>query len=103
MEERRRFPRYEVGLEARIYSADINLSVTVLDISERGIGIISDEPIETGIQVFISIFPINEDPLKGIPVWLRYIEKEKKYHYRIGLETEQISLDKIKALGYPIE
>jgi len=101
MENRRRYPRYETEFEARIYAADLNLSVTVVDISEGGIGIISENPIETGSKVSISLYLISEDPIIGIPVWSIYLEKEQKYYYRIGIETENLAMEKIKALGFP--
>jgi hypothetical protein len=102
MENRRRHPRYEFELEARIYTKDLNLPVTVVDISERGIGIISEKPIETGFEISISIFPFIEDPIVGTPVWSSYIEQDQKYYYRVGIETEHLALEKIKLLGFPI-
>ena len=75
MENRRRYPRYEIEFEARLYAEDINLTVSVIDISEGGIGIISEKPIEIGVKVFISLFPLSEDPLIGTPVWSTDIEK----------------------------
>ena len=101
MKKRRRYPRHETEIEARIYTADLNLPVTVVDISEGGIDIISKKPIETGSKVFISLFPISKDPIIGIPVWSFYIEKDQKYYYRIGIETENLALERMKALGFP--
>ena len=88
---RRRYPRYETEFEARIYSADLNLSVSVIDISEGGIGIISEKPMELGSKVSISLFPISENPIIGIPVWSVEIEKDQEYYYRIGIETESLA------------
>jgi hypothetical protein len=102
MENRRRYPRYEIEIEARIYTANLNLPVTVVDISEGGIGIISDKPIETGLKISISLFPIIEDPIAGNLVWSSYIEQDQKYYYRMGIETEYLALEKIKVLGFPI-
>ena len=89
-------------LRPRIYTADLNLPVTVVDISEGGIGIISEKPIETGFKIFISLFPMIEDPIEGTPVWSSCIEQDQKYYYRIGIETEYLALEKIKVFGFPI-
>ena len=102
MENRRRYPRYEIEIEARIYTAELNLPVTVVDISEGGIGIISEKPIETGLEISISLFPIIEDPIVGNLVWSLFIEQDKKYYYRMGVATEYLALEKIKVLGFPI-
>ena len=101
MENRRRYPRYEIEFEARIYAEDLNLTVNVVDISEEGIGIISEKPIEIGAKVFISLFPLSEDPLIGTPVWSIDVEKGRKYYYRIGIETESQALEIMKAIGFP--
>jgi len=88
MENRRHYPRYESEFEARIYDAELNLSVKVIDISEEGIGVISEEPIGLDTEVNISLFPISEGLLKGTPVWSSYFEKNQKYYYRIGVKTD---------------
>jgi hypothetical protein len=98
---RRRYPRYETEFEARIYTADLNLPVTVVDISDEGIDIISEEPIETDSKIFISIFPMNKDPILGTPVWSSHIENGSKYYYRIGVNTEKLTLENAKAIGFP--
>jgi hypothetical protein len=102
MENRRRYPRYGIEIEARIYTAALNLSVTVVDISEGGIGIISEKPVETGNKISISLFPLIEDPIVGTSVWSSYIEQDQKYYYRIGIETEYLPLGKLKVFGFPI-
>jgi hypothetical protein len=101
MENRRRYPRYETEFEARIYTADLNLSVTVVDISDGGVGAISEQPIEIGTKAFVSLFPIIKDPVKGTVVWSLNIEKDQKYYFRIGVETENLALNRMKALGFP--
>ena len=101
MENRRRYSRYETEIESRIYTADLNLSVAVVDISEGGIGIISEKPIKIGSKISISLFPISKDPINGIPVCSFYVEKDQKYYYRIGIETESLALESMKSLGFP--
>jgi len=102
MENRRRYPRYETNIEARIYTADLNLSVMVIDISEGGIGIISEKPIQIGTKLTISFYPIIENPIEGTSVWSSYIERQQKYYHRIGIKTEHLALEKMKVLGFPI-
>jgi len=102
MENRRRYSRYEFVIIARIYTEDFNLSVTVVDISEGEIGIISEKPIEVGSKISILLFPLFENPIAGTPVWSSYIEQDQKYYYRIGIETEYLALEKIKVFGFPI-
>ena len=101
MENRRRYRRYEAEIEARIYTDDLNLSVTVVDISDRGIDVISEKPIETGSKVFISLFPISKDPIIGTPVWSFRFEKDQKYYYITGIETENLDLERMNATGFP--
>ena len=92
MENRRKYPRFESELEARIYTADLDLSVKVIDISESGICVISENPIGLEAEVNISIFPLSEDPVKGTPVWSSHIEEDQKKYYKIGVKTEDLSL-----------
>ena len=101
MENQRRFPRYDTEFEARIFSEDTSFSATVIDISQGGIGILSESPIETDTRVFISLYLISEDPIMGIPVWSHYIQKEAKYYYRIGFETPRLDIENIAAIGFP--
>jgi len=98
---RRRYPRFEIELEARIYSTDLNLSVTVVDISDEGIEIISEKSIGVENKIFIALFPIIKDPIVGIPVWSFRFKNGQRYFYRIGLKTEKLALDNIKAIGFP--
>jgi len=100
-QNRRRYPRYETEFEARIYAADLNLSVTVVDISDGGAGVISEKPIEIGTKALVSLFPIIKDPVKETVVWSSNIENDKNYIYRIGVETENLALERMKALGFP--
>ena len=100
-ENRRRYPRYETEFEARIYAQDCSFPATVIDISEGGVGILSEVPIETGERLFLSLFLISEEPIIGIPVWSHYIERKEKYYYRIGFETPRLDLEKILAIGLP--
>lgn len=102
MENRRKYPRYEIEIEARIYTADLNLPVQVVDISKGGIGIVSEKPIEIGSKISISLYPIIEDPIVGTTVWSIFSEEGRKYYYRIGIETEHLALEKMKAFGFPI-
>ena len=101
MEDRRRYPRYETEIEARIISKDISCPATVIDISEGGVGILSGDPIEMGSRVFISLFPIIEESISGIAVWSNYLKKFQKYYYRIGFETQNLDLVKLKVMGFP--
>ncbi len=73
----------------------------MVDISDRGIDVISEKPIETGSKVFISLFPISKDPIIGIAVWSFRVQKDQKYYYRTGIETENLVLDRMKVLGFP--
>jgi hypothetical protein len=73
----------------------------VIDISERGIGVISEKSLELETEVVISLFPLSKEPVRGTPVWSLYIEKDQTYYYRIGVKTENLALERIKALGFP--
>ena len=100
-QNRRQHPRYETEIEARIYTTDLNLSVKVIDIIDKGIGIISTEPIKTDSKVFISLFPISKDPIIGTPVWSFRVERDQKYYYITGIETENLVLERMYATGFP--
>lgn len=97
----RRYPRYKTEFEATISTTDINLPVNVVDIGEKGIGIISETPIELKTEVNISLFLMGEESLKGTPVWSMQLEKDQKYYYRIGIETIDLVLERMKARGFP--
>lgn len=102
MVNRRRYLRYETNIVARIYPENFNLSVKVIDISKGGIGIISENPIQMGSKLTISLYPIIENPIEGTSVWSSYIERQQKYYHRIGIETDLLTLDKMNILGFTI-
>ena len=101
MENRRRYQRlsFECKIIAIIYAEHLNFSATVIDISEGGIGIISEKPIEVGKKISISLFPLFEDLIPGRAVYSSYIEHDQKYYYRIGIETEYLALERMRIYG----
>jgi len=100
--ERRKFPRYETEVGVTVFINDSKISATLIDISEAGIGIISEEDIETGTEILIMFKFIDEYSIQGTIKWSTQLYYDENIYYRMGVETESILviLD-MKDAGFP--
>jgi len=99
--ERRRYSRYETKIGATIVTTDTKIEVCMTDISEGGIGVISEKVIEPGAKVLITLELKDKYIIQGIVVWSSYIYDKGENYYKMGIETESIILSDIKAIGFP--
>ena len=101
MDERRKFPRFAIELDAKVITEDGKESLCKLtDISREGtcIEIFSKEKIEIGTGVKLEIVAVEkESPIKAsvIIMWITELDSEDDYHYLAGgLLSEIDSEDK---------
>ncbi len=100
--ERRRFPRYETEVGVEIFTKDSKVLATLIDISEAGIGIISEEDIETGTEILISFKFIDDYSIQGTIKWSTHLYYDQNIYYRMGVETESILvISDMKDVGFP--
>ena len=98
---RRRHVRYEVKVGATIFTADIKFKANMIDISEGGIGVISENAISPGTKVFISLELKGNYVFHGTVIWSLHIIDDKENYYKMGIETDSIILKDIKAISFP--
>lgn len=103
MDDRRQHLRYEIKAEATILTADIKFKTKMIDLSEGGIGVISEKAIKPGtkVKVLISLELKNDYVFHGTVIWSSYIHDNGKNYYKIGIEIDRIILEDIKAIGFP--
>lgn len=101
MDERRKFPRFAIELDAKLITEDGKKSLCKLtDISREGtcIEIFSKEKIEIGTGITMEIAaPKKESPINAgvIIMWITELEDNTEYHYLAGgLLSEIDSEDK---------
>jgi len=99
--DRRRHPRYETKVGVTVYTADIKIDAHMIDISEAGIGVISEKAFEPGAKVFIALELEGNYTIKGTVIWSSSIYDDGENYYRMGIETDCIILKDIKAIGFP--
>lgn len=102
MDNRRRYLRYEVKVGATIRTENIAIKADIKDISEGGIGVISEIAIKPGTKVEVLISPElkNNYVFHGTVIWSSDIHDDGKNYYKMGIEIDSIILEDIKALGF---
>ena len=101
IKDRRRHLRHEAKVGATIFNADIRFKANMFDISEGGIGVISENAIKPGTKVLISLELKGNYVLHGTVIWSSQIHDDENIYYRMGIETDSIILKDIKAISFP--
>jgi hypothetical protein len=98
-QERRKHPRHELRVKAKITVADQTIPVVMTNISEEGVQMESDTAIPESTEIVLSLQLAEETLLKGEVVWLLDTYVDDKMIYLIGMELEAIVLPEIQAMG----
>lgn len=103
VKERRRFPRYAVHYIAKVFLNDKMLCGTIINISERGIGILLPKRLSLNSVLGLKIRNIlSEDESKGIDLKARIVWMNEKEiidgMYRAGLEIVGSSEEDLEIL-----
>ena len=102
---RRRYPRppTKIGVTVFVNNEKILGTMTMIDINEDGIGIISEKALFPGTEVYVTLKVINDYAIYGTVRWSHLLHKNKKTYYRMGIEAESIIIESInntdEALG----
>jgi len=87
--ERRRYLRYEAEIGVTLHKEGKKIPATMVDISMRGIGLISDQILIPGHKVKVTINNKNDFAILGTVKWL-VSNEEPEMRYRVGVEADQI-------------
>ncbi len=91
-EEKRDFIRMTMNAEAKLsYNGAAPIDVTCSDLSAKGISVVAPEPIDTGVEVTISVQSPNAQfkSMESTGTVLRCNKKSEK-SYEIGVEITSI-------------
>lgn len=91
--ERRLYLRHETEIAVTIHKDNEEIPATGVDLSEGGIGIISDRGFFPGSKVNIILKYIDDYSIHGTVKWATLIDKENSTHYRIGIEADSILIE----------
>jgi len=97
LEERRKFPRYEVTLFSKNFDANLQKQseAHTKDISAQGMGLFMTRELSVGTPLDICLYmPDNggQIQIRGTVVWSRLVEP---CNYRIGIKLEKDELKPI--------
>lgn len=98
-QERRKHPRHELRVKAKLTTADQSIPVIMTNISEEGVQMEADTAVPEGTEVALSLQLAEETLLNGEVVWLLDTYVDGKMIYLIGMEIEAIVLPEIQAMG----
>ncbi|MEW6672564.1 MAG: PilZ domain-containing protein [Thermodesulfobacteriota bacterium] len=91
--ERRRFPRYDTEIAVMIHKDNEEIPATMIDISEGGIGIISDRGFFPGAGINITLKYIDDYSIHGTVKWANLVSEDGGTQYRIGIEADSILIE----------
>ena len=74
------------------------IPATIIDISRRGIGLLSEERILLGSKIQTTFTHTEGYAIGGTAEWAMLISAEKKFHYRTGIRADKF-LDPKDILG----
>ena len=98
--DRRKHPRFETEVPVIIYTKDFNLSATLIDISEGGMGGFCEKAIHHGTSVYLSLKFISDYAIKGNVKWSFQIYQNQKRYYRMGFEAKNIIRTNLNTIGF---
>ncbi len=91
--ERRRYSRHETELAVTIHKDDEKIPVTMINISNGGIGIISERGFFPGTKVLITPESTADYSIQGAVKWARLIDENGNSYFRIGAEADSFLLE----------
>lgn len=91
--ERRLYQRHETEIAVTIHKDNEVIPATMIDISEGGIGIISNRGFFPGTKVNISLKYIDGYTIHGSVKWGTLVSQNGNSHYRIGIEADHILIE----------
>ena len=100
--ERRRYPRNETEIRVTIHNNGEEISATLIDISQGGIGLITERGFLPGTKIDITINYIEDYAIQGTVRWAQLISNGDRTQYRIGIEADSILvMEDIMEAGFP--
>jgi hypothetical protein len=98
-QERRKHPRHELRVKAKLVTADQSIPVIMTNIGEEGVQMEADTAVPEGTEVALSLQLAEETLLNGEVVWLLDTYVDGKIICLIGMEIEAIVFPEIQAMG----
>ena len=92
---------YETKVGVTVYTTDIKIDAHMIEISEVGIGVISEKAFKPSTKVFIALELEGNYIIQGTVIWSLYIYDDGEKYYQMGIETDCIILKDIKVIGFP--
>lgn len=99
--ERRQDARYETETGIMITAGNLEISATLIDISDAGIGVTAEKAIDPGTVVYVALRYIDDYSIQGIVKWSYLHSADDKNLYRMGISAECIILNDDMAVCFP--
>ncbi|MEW6671629.1 MAG: PilZ domain-containing protein [Thermodesulfobacteriota bacterium] len=101
-DEHRRYPRHETEMRVTIHKNGEEIPATLIDISEGGIGLISEQEFSAGTKVDITINYIDDYAVHGTVRWSCQIQDGSQIYYRFGVQADSVLImEDIMEGGFP--
>ena len=90
--ERRQYPRNRDKIEVTLHVAEEKIPAILMDIGQRGIGLISEREVAQGSKVDITLNCVENYAIHGTVKWTQHTSSEEN-KYRSGIEAFHIIME----------
>ena len=97
---RRQNPRFETQAGVMLFTKESKIEAQIVDVSEGGIGMVSEKTICLGTKIYTSLKFVDEYALKGTIIWALNFSGKQTNDYRLGLEIESIIVSDMMTIGF---
>jgi len=101
LNDRRKYPRYETGVELSIFTQDEKIPARMFDIGEGGIGVNSPQAIEPETKVYVTLADVEDYALRGVVKGTFALGNGPDLTHRLNIKAESIIWTDFKAVGFP--
>ena len=88
--ERRKGTRHKTEIAATVHEKGQMIPATIINISCRGISLISQKRIMPGSKVNITMSHTDKYAIGGTVQWAMLISGEGKFQYRTGIQANEV-------------
>ena len=100
--ERRKHRRRKTEVGATVHKKGEDISVSIIDIGQGGLGLISERGIFPGTEVDVTVDFIDDYAIHGTVKWAQIITRDGKTQYRVGIAAARIlTTEDILEAGFP--
>jgi len=88
--EHRKYTRQNTEISVTVHEKGQRIPATIIDISRRGIGLISQERIMPGSKVNITMSHTDNYAIGGTVQWALLVNNKGEFQYRTGIQADHV-------------